>query len=72
MEAFPTSKDAFSGIRCSWLVNSMDKFDSIFSCSTNNLQESQILQGKVVEASVTVPENLLSQIISEVSLYCFI
>ncbi|XP_076258665.1 remoulade isoform X2 [Rhynchophorus ferrugineus] len=65
MEAFPTSKDAFSGIRCSWLVNPIDKFDSIFSCSTNNLQESQMLQGKIVEASITVPENLLSQIVSE-------
>ncbi|XP_030755587.1 adhesion G protein-coupled receptor A3 isoform X2 [Sitophilus oryzae] len=65
IESFPMTKEAFSGIRCSWLVNPLDKFDSIFSCNTNNLQDSRILQGKIVEASVIISDALLSQVMTE-------
>ncbi|CAG9766682.1 unnamed protein product [Ceutorhynchus assimilis] len=59
IEAFPSNKDNFPGIKCSWFRNELNSMDSLFSCNNNNnVPDSMVLQGKSIETSVFVPESL--------------
>ncbi|XP_060525935.1 adhesion G protein-coupled receptor A3 isoform X2 [Cylas formicarius] len=59
IESFQITKAVFSGLHCSWFINPANHVDSLFSCSTNDLRDSTVLHGKMMEASIAVPEKLL-------------
>ncbi|XP_050304221.1 adhesion G protein-coupled receptor A3 [Anthonomus grandis grandis] len=68
IESFPTGKESFSGIKCSWFRNEHNALDSLFSCSlSHNIPDSIVLQGKTIETSVTVPDSVFTKNKNELS-----
>ncbi|KAL3277199.1 hypothetical protein HHI36_012550 [Cryptolaemus montrouzieri] len=62
LEEFSVNKDGFIGMKCTWYVNPDFKADRLFYCVTNSLAESTAIKGKIIEASITIPETLFQQI----------
>ncbi|XP_066141971.1 adhesion G protein-coupled receptor A3 isoform X1 [Euwallacea fornicatus] len=68
VEAFPSVKESFPGIKCTWFRNDLNPLDSLFSCSTNNnMPDSTVLQDKNVETSVILPDSVFVQTKNEVA-----
>ncbi|CAH0552940.1 unnamed protein product [Brassicogethes aeneus] len=62
LEVFPEKKDGFAGMTCTWYINPNNHFDSLFSCATNNQIDALAFQGKIAEASITIPDTLFHQL----------
>ncbi|XP_057665871.1 adhesion G protein-coupled receptor A3 [Diorhabda carinulata] len=62
IEIFPVRKENFRGLTCTLYSNPNNKKDSLFSCAPSHQQEISSYQGKITEASVTIPETLFRQL----------
>lgn len=65
LEIFLVKKEGFLGMKCTWYVNPSNRKDALFSCSSNNQQDTPSLKGKITEASVTIPDSLFHQLQDE-------
>lgn len=50
---------------CSWYITPNNHRDPLFSCVSSSQQDVSDLHGRIMEASVTIPENLFKQIQDE-------
>lgn len=50
---------------CSWYITPSNRRDPLFSCVSSSQQDISDLHGRIMEASVTIPENLFKQIQEE-------
>lgn len=62
VEVFPAKKDGFTGMTCTWYLNPDNQLDPLFSCASNNQVDALSVKGKVVEASITIPDSLFHQL----------
>lgn len=50
---------------CSWYITPNNHRDPLFSCVSSSQQDISDLHGRIMEASVTIPENLFKQLQDE-------
>lgn len=62
---FPVKKEGFPGMKCTWYVNPNNRKDFLFACVPSSNQEIENLQGKIVEASVTIPNTVFNDLEEE-------
>lgn len=65
VENFTVKKEGFLGMTCSWYITPNSHRDPLFSCISSSDQDTADLQGRIVEASVTIPDNLFKQLQDE-------
>lgn len=58
LEEFSVIKDNFGGMKCTWYTSTDSWSNKLFYCVMNNQMETVGMQGKVTEASITIPKTL--------------
>lgn len=58
---FPIKPTGFNGMKCTWYVSPESSSDRLFHCVSNSQTDSLDMEGKITEASLTVPEGFLNQ-----------
>ncbi|XP_017780514.1 PREDICTED: adhesion G protein-coupled receptor A3 [Nicrophorus vespilloides] len=62
LEQFILKRDSFTGMTCTWYLNSLDEDDKLFHCVTYNPSATSVSQERDVEASVQIPPSLFYQL----------